>query len=60
MFKFLNKFDDLFESLLFFVAAIITGGFGDRIIPHTLLEFLGKFFLEGSNKIYKGKKKVFK
>jgi hypothetical protein len=40
MFKFLNKFDDLSESLLFFVAAIITGGFGDRIIPHTLLEYL--------------------
>lgn len=40
MFKFLDKFDDVSESLLFFVAAIITGGFGDRIIPPTLLEYL--------------------
>lgn len=40
MLNFLNKFDDVSESLLFFVAAIITGGFGDRIIPNTVLDYL--------------------
>tara|TARA_B100001093_G_C26842401_1_gene1021165 strand:+ start:2241 stop:2858 length:618 start_codon:yes stop_codon:yes gene_type:complete len=36
----LSKFERVDNALLFFIAAIITGGYGDRLIHHGVLEYL--------------------